>query len=202
MVASVYSRIIRLQNRIKCSVGHGLNGIQSFQTVPVYLLIVGAYLWCCCSIEAGAQNIEVLDTIKPLHISPDLKKMIRFSGYMQPRNSKLSVSDSIKFEGIHTVKQLTIGQFLKMTQAEEDRYNKLMETIYKPLREEQQRIIESGVGKGTFQYNAKLGYQDPMKMPTELLNENTHTEDKFGSWKEKETEMLKKYELPGKITSK
>ena len=191
-----------MQNRIKCFVGHGLNGIQSFQTVPVHLLIVGTYLWFCCSIEAGAQNIEVLDTIKPLHISSDLKKMIRFSGYVQPRNSKLSVSDSIKFEGIHTVKQLTIDQFLKMTQAEEDRHNKLMEAIYKPLREEQQRIIESGVGKGTFHYNAKLGYQDPMKMPTELLNENTHTEDKFGSWKEKETEMLKKHERPDKIAPK
>ncbi len=191
-----------MQNRIKCFLGHGLNGIQSFQTVPVHLLIVGTYLWFCCSIEAGAQNIEVLDTIKPLHISPDLKKMIRFSGYVQPRNSKLSVSDSIKFEGIHTVKQLTIDQFLKMTQAEEDRHNQLMEAIYKPLREEQQRIIESGVGKGTFHYNAKLGYQDPMKMPTELLNENTHTEDKFGSWKEKETEMLKKHERPDKIAPK
>lgn|GEM_PF-2422988 len=191
-----------MQNRIKCFVGLGLNGIQSFQTVPVHLLIVGTYLWFCCSIEAGAQNIEVLDTIKPLHISPDLKKMIRFSGYMQPRNSKLSVSDSIKFEGIHTVKQLTIGQFLKMTQAEEDRHNKLMEAIYKPLREEQQRIIESGVGTGSVKYDAALGYPNPFTMPTELLNPNTHTEDKFGSWKEKEEEMLKKYERPNKIMSK
>jgi hypothetical protein len=202
MAASVHSRITRLQNRIKCFVGHGLNGIQSFQTVPVYLLIVGTYLWLCSSVEVHAQNIEVLDTIKPLHISPDLKKMIRFSGYVHPRNSKLSISDSIKFEGIHTVKRLTIDRFLKMTQAEEDRYNKLMESIYKPLREEQQRIIQSGAGKGTIQYNSKLGYQNPMKMPTELLNENTHTEDKFGSWKEKETEMLKKHERPDKITDK
>jgi len=191
-----------LQNKIKCFIWCGLNGIQSVQTVPIHLLIVGTCLWFCSSIEMRAQNIEILDTIKPLHISPNLKKMIRFSGYVQPRNSKLSISDSIKFEGIHTVKQLTIDRFLKMTQAEEDRHNKLMEAIYKPLREEQQRIIESGIGKGTFQYNPKLGYQNPMKMPTELLNENTHAEDKFGSWKEKETEMLKKHERPNKITSK
>lgn len=191
-----------MQNRIKCFVGHGLNGIQAFQTVPIHLLIVGTYLWLCSSIEMRAQNIEVLDTIKPLHISPDLKKMIRFSGYVHPRSSKLSVSDSIKFEGIHTIKQLSIDRFLKMTQAEVDRHNKLMESIYKPLREEQQRIIQSGAGQGTIHYSSKLGYQNPMTMPTELLNESTHTEDKFGSWKEKEAEMLKKHERPNKITSK
>ncbi|MBP1640556.1 MAG: hypothetical protein H6Q17_2139 [Bacteroidetes bacterium] len=152
--------------------------------------------------EVYAQNVSVIDTIKPLHISTDLKKMIRFSGYMQPRNSKLSISDSIKFDGIHTVQLITIDRFMKMTQVEEDRYNKLMEAIYKPLREELRQIIESGVGKGIFHYNAKLGYQNPMKMPTELLNENTHKEDKFQSWKDKETEILKKYEIPNKITSK
>jgi hypothetical protein len=144
--------------------------------------------------EAKAQN--VIDTVKPLHISTDLKKMIRFSGYVPPRRSGLIISDSIKFNGIHTVKQLTINQFMKMTQAEEDKYKKLMEAIYKPLLEEQRRIIESGVGKGTFQYNAKVGYQDPMKMPTELLNENTHTEDKYQSWQAKEAEVMKKYERP------
>lgn len=182
----------------KYDIRHTPNGLQSIRGGSIHLLIAGTCLWICSGMVLHAQNIEILDTIKPLHINPDLKKMIRFSGYMQPRNSKLSISDSIKFEGIHTVKQLTIEQFLKMTQAEEDRHNKLMEAIYKPLREEQQRIIESGVGKGTIKYDAALGYPNPFTMPTELLNPNTHTEDKFESWKDKETEMLKKYELPNK----
>ncbi|GAT62457.1 hypothetical protein [Paludibacter jiangxiensis] len=171
-----------------------MNGHSSFQTVPFHLLIAGTCLWICNGMEAKAQN--VIDTVKPLHISTDLKKMIRFSGYVPPRRSGLIISDSIKFNGIQTVKQLTINQFMKMTQAEEDKYKKLMEAIYKPLLEEQRRIIESGVGKGTFHYNAKVGYQDPMKMPTELLNENTHTEDKYQSWQAKEAEVMKKYERP------
>jgi hypothetical protein len=94
------------------------------------------------------------------------------------------------------VKQLTIKQFMKMTQAEEDKYKKLMETVYKPLLEEQQRIIESGVGKGTIKYDATLGYPNPFTMPTELLNPNTHTEDKYQSWQAKEAEVMKKYERP------
>lgn len=173
-----------------------MNGHSSFQTVHFHLLIAGACFWICNGMEAKAQN--VIDTIKPLHISTDLKKMIRFSGYVPPRRSGLIISDSLKFNGIQTVKQLTINQFMKMTQAEEDKYNKLMEAIYKPLIEEQRRIIESGVGKGTIKYDATLGYPNPFTMPTELLNPNTHTEDKFESWKDKETEMLKKYELPDK----
>lgn len=185
-----------MQHKIRCFWRNGLNGFNPFQTVPVHLLIAGTCFWICNNMEADAQNI--VDTIKPLHISQDLKKMIRFSGYVPPRRTGLIISDSLKFEGIHTVKQLTIKKFLEITQTEEDKYKALMEAIYKPLREEQQRIIESGVGKGTFRYNSKLGYQDPMKMPTELLNENTHTEDKFQSWKDKEAEVLKKYELPKK----
>ena len=163
-----------------------------------YLLIAGTYFCMCNAMEICAQNVNIVDTIKPLHISPDLKKMIRFSGYMQPGSTHLMISDSLKFNGIHTVKQLTIKEFIKLTQAEEYEYNRHMEAIYKPLREEQQRIIESGVGKGLFHYNAKVGYQDPMKMPTELLNQNTHKEDKVAAWQEKEAELLKKYEQPKK----
>lgn len=140
----------------------------------------------------------VTDTLKPLHISTDLKKMIRFSGYMQPPRVRLIISDSIKFNGVQTVREPAISDFMRMSQAEEDKYRKQMEAVYKPLREEQQRIIESGAGKGTFRYGATLGYPNPFTRPTELLNPNTHQEDKSQAWKAKEAEIMKKYEQPDK----
>lgn len=161
-------------------------------TAFIHIQIVTTCFLMMNGMNSNAQT--VLDTIKTVHISPDLKSMIHFSGYMQKRSNSLIISDSIKFNGIKTIKQLTVGDLMRLTQVEVDKYNREMEAVYRPLREEQRRINESGVGKGLFHYNPDLGYFDPMKKPIELLNKNEHKEDKYKAMEEKGKEILKKYE--------
>jgi len=148
----------------------------------------------------------VVDTLKVIHINPDLQKMIHFNGYQQKRSNDFVIIDSLKFNGIKTIKQLTVKEFMRLTQADADRYNKEMESIYEPLKAEQQRIIDEknrkeGKGLGIIStilhylpvYNPGLGYSNPMAMPVELLNPNMHEDDKYKAWEAKEEEMMEKY---------
>jgi hypothetical protein len=169
-----------------------LAGFQHHQTTHIrFQLAVSGFL-IMNGLTVQAQTFS--DTVKTVHISPQLKEMIHFNGYMQKRSSKLSISDSIQFKGIHTVKRLTIKEFLRITQADAEKYLKVMEEIYKPLREEQQRIIDNANAQSSLKYDAALGYPDPLKMPTEMMNQNKHvekTEDYIKA--RKEAEIMKKY---------
>lgn len=173
-----------------------LSRIQTYQIASIHLQ---ATLYCfllCQGIYVSAQTVT--DTIKIVKIHPDLKNMIRFSGFAHPKTAPFVSGDSLKFTGDPSIGHFTMKEFLKKAIIYEDKYRKQLEAIYKPLREEQQRIIQSGTGKGTFRYNAKLGYQDPLKMPVELMNENNHPSDKYNEMKSIASELLKKYEQPVK----
>lgn len=174
----------------------GLNGIQTHQIASTHLQVTLCCLLLFHGISVRAQTVT--DTIKPVRIHPDLKNMIRFSGFAQPKAVPFISQDSLKFTGEPSIGHFSMREFLKKAIVYEDKYRKQLEAIYKPLREEQQRIIQSGSGKGWIHYNAKLGYQDPLKMPVELMNENTHPSDKYNEMKRTASELLKKYEQPVK----
>ncbi|MBP1640557.1 MAG: hypothetical protein H6Q17_2140 [Bacteroidetes bacterium] len=132
------------------------------------------------------------DTVKTVRINPKLQNAIHFHGYIQPRSSSLSMTDSLTFKGFHTVKRLSIKEFLRLTQADAEKYAKVMKEIYDPLIAEQQRIIDEGIGQSRI--NPKLGYFDPQKMPTEYINENKHDEKRpIHINSHEEEEVLKKY---------
>lgn len=138
------------------------------------------------------------DTIKPLRINPKLHNMIHFHGYMQKRSNDLVIIDSLHFNGIHTVKRLSIKEFMRLTQADAEKYRKVMKEIYEPLIEEQQRIIDNANAQNaTLKYDPALGFSaDPMKAPTEMMNQNKHQEKKedyFKNWDAKEAEIMQKY---------
>jgi len=142
----------------------------------------------------NAQTVS--DTVRTVRINPRLQKMIHFSGYIQKRSTSLSISDSIHFNGIHTVHRLSIKEFMRLTQADAEKYRKVMEEIYQPLREEQQRIIDNANAQSSLKYDAALGFPDPMKMPVEMMNQNKHEEKKIDNkkdWERKEAEIMKKY---------
>lgn len=124
--------------------------------------------------------------------------MIRFSGFAHPKSIELLPKDTLRFTGEPSVGHFKVSEFLKKAIIYEDKYRKQLEAIYKPLREEQQRIIRNGGGKGSIRYNAKLGYPNPFDMPVELLNENKHPSDAYNETKNAASDILKKYEYPVK----
>lgn len=145
-------------------------------------------------ITVNAQVVS--DTVKTAHINPALRNSIHFHGYIQPLSNHLKVTDSLTFNynGFHTVKRLSIKEFLRLTQADAEKYAKVMKEIYDPLIAEQQRIIENGVGQSPI--DPKLGYFDPQKMPTEYINENKHVEETHDYIKEhEEAEIMKKHAM-------
>jgi hypothetical protein len=138
------------------------------------------------------------DTLKQVRLKPEIEKLIHFHGFIQKRPNELSFADSLNgFKGFQTRRVLTINEFIKLTQVAADQYHKEMKAIYEPLIEEQKRINASG-GKGFIHYNSEVGYFDPMNKPIELLNSNTHQENKLEKWEAKEQEIKKKYTEPEK----
>lgn len=167
-----------------------MNDKRRYQTGHVYYRIAVSGFLIMNGLTLNAQAVG--DTVKTVRINPKLQNSIHFHGYMQPRDNSLKATDDLTFQGIHTVRQLTVKEFLRLTQADAEKYAKVMKEIYDPLIAEQQSIIENGVGQSPI--DQKLGYFDPQKMPTEYINENKHDEKRpIHIDSHEEEEVLKKY---------
>jgi len=149
----------------------------SWENDHAYLPRIVVYFFMVNGMMLYAQT-EIHDTLPHVSIKPQWENLIHFHGYLQKRPNKLTIHDSLVFNGFKTVKRLTIDAFIKLTQGNSDKYRREMEAIYKPLIEEQEKINKSGIGKGLFRYNPNIGFFDPLKAPIELMNPNNEKDRK------------------------
>jgi hypothetical protein len=175
----------------------GLKSRKHFQIKQAYYQIAVSGFLIMSGIGVNAQVVS--DTVKTVHINPQILNSIHFHGYIQPGSNGLRVLDSLRFNPFSAVKMVTRKEFQHAAFVYAEKYLKLMEEIYKPLREEQQRIIENANAEGPIKRNDALGYQDALKMPTEMMNQNKHVETPHDYVREHEAEeIMKKYEQPKK----